>query len=151
MAIVKLHRPVASSIIAAVLGAALASAALMSPLGMRVAQAQAEPITAANGVLLPPPGYDPVAASDVNFTESAVAPTTSSPPDSPADESAAADAPEAVAEATDTVADASDATADVPENGNSMTTVLGGADVAVSSVGGSYEVDSPNKRSGRNR
>jgi len=36
---------------------------------------------------------------------------------------------------------------DAPGESGSMTTSLGGSDVAVSSVGGSYEVDSPKKRS----
>jgi len=33
-----------------------------------------------------------------------------------------------------------------PEPGGSMTTSLGGSDVAVASVGGSYEVDGPKRR-----
>jgi hypothetical protein len=36
-----------------------------------------------------------------------------------------------------------------PGDGNSMTTSLGGSDIAVSSVGGSYEVDGPARK--RNR
>lgn len=38
-----------------------------------------------------------------------------------------------------------------PEEGGSMTTSLGGSDVAVASVGGSYEVDAPKRRGHRNR
>ena|SRR5215207_4500970 len=141
---VNLDRPVPASLFAAVLGAALIGATLLSPLGMHVAQAQTEPPTAANGVLLPPPDFDPVTARNGYLIESAVAPATSSAPDSGAAESTATDAPEAVA-------DAPDAAADAPETGNSVTTSLGGADVAVSSVGGSNEVDSPKKRSDRKK
>jgi hypothetical protein len=38
------------------------------------------------------------------------------------------------------------ATTTAPESGGSMTANLGGSDVAVSSVGGSYEVDGPKRK-----
>jgi hypothetical protein len=133
----KADRPVAL-VIAAVLGAALVGATLLSP-ATNVAQAQTKPTTAANGVLLPPMDYDPVAARNeglAGLAESAVAPATPTPAVDPTDGSTVTDAPV-------------DAT-DPPEGGNSVTTSLGGSDVAVSSVGGSYEVDRPKKRSERN-
>ena len=132
------------SIIAALLGAVLAGTTLLSPAATNVAQAQTEPATAANGVLLPSPYYDPAAARIADLAESAVVTDTATTPAPPADESAATNAPEAAAEAPDAVAEA-------PENGGSVTTVLGGSDVAVSSVGGSNEVDRPSKRSGRKK
>jgi hypothetical protein len=141
---VDLNCPVPASRIAAVLAAALIGTALLSPMRVHVARAQTEPPTAANGVLLPPPDFDPVTARNGYLIESADAPVTSSAPDSGAAESTATDAPEAVADAPDVAADA-------PETGNSVTTSLGGADVAVSSVGGSNEVDSPKKRSDRKK
>ena len=78
-------------------------------------QAQNEPATAANGVLLPSPYYDPAAARIADLAESAVVTDTATTPAPPADESAATDAPEAAAEAPDAVAEA-------PETGNSVTT-----------------------------
>src|SRR5918998_3763150 len=116
-------------IIAAVVGAAIVGATLLSP-ATNVVEAQSEPSTAANGVLLPPADFDPAAARNEDLAGSAVVTATSSAPVSPAHESAPSGTPEA---------------------GNSTTTVLSGADVAVSSVGGSYEVDGPNKRSDRRR
>jgi hypothetical protein len=116
-------------IIAGLLGAALVGATLMSP-ATNVAWAQTEPSTAANGVLLPPADFDPAAVRNEDLAESAVVPATSTAPVSPAGESIPAGTPEA---------------------GNSMTTILGGSDVAVSSVGGSYEVDRPSKRSERKK
>ncbi len=47
------------------------------------------------------------------------------------------------------VADQSSPDALAPATGNSVTASLGGSDISVSSVGGSYEVDGPKKR--RNR
>lgn len=143
MGTVSADRPV-PSVVAALLGAALAGAALLSPAASNVAQAQAEPVTAANGVLLPSPYYDPAAARIADLAESAVVTDPATTPAPPADQSAATDAPEAGGEAPDAVAEA-------PETGNSVTTVLGGSDVAVSSVGGSYEVDRPSKRSGHKK
>jgi len=137
MRYVNADRPVAP-IIAAVLGAALVGATLLSP-AANVARAQTEPATAANGVLLPPHGFDPVAARSEGL-EGAVDPTAPTPEVSPADGSTDTDAPNANADAPETGTDA-------PDDGSSVTTSLAGSDVAVSSVGGSYEVDRPNKRS----
>jgi hypothetical protein len=116
-------------IIAGLLGAALVGATLVSP-ATNVAWAQTESSTAANGVLLPPTDFDPAAARNEDLDESGVVPATSTAPVSPADESIPTGTPEA---------------------GNSTTTILGGSDVAVSSVGGSYEVDRPSKRSERKK
>jgi hypothetical protein len=123
----KADRPVAL-IIATALGATLVGAILLGPATTNLARAQTEPPTAENGVLLPPLNYDPVAARNEAVIENASAPGTPTPAGSLADGSTVADA---------------------PENGNSMTTSLGGSDVMVSSVGGSNEVDRPNKRSGK--
>ena len=136
-------RPV-TSIIAAVLGVALMGATLLSPAVSNVVYAQAEPVTAANGVLLPPADFDPAGARNEGLTESAVVAATPTAPVSSADESTATDAAE-------TTTDTPEATTDAPASGSSTTTVLGGSDVAVSSVGGSYEVDRPNRRSERKR
>jgi len=143
MGTVSADRPV-PSLIAAPLGAALAGTILLSPAATIVAHAQTEPDTAANGVVLPSPYYDPAAARIADLAESAAVTNSAMAPAPPADESAATDAPEAVSEAPDAVAEA-------PETGNSVTTVLGGSDVAVSSVGGSHEVDRPSKRSGHKK
>jgi hypothetical protein len=144
--------------ITAVLGATLIGATLLSPLAVNVARAQSEPVTAANGVVLPSPYDDPAAARIEDLAESAALTTASTTPVPPTEESAATDAPEATAEtpdagtdAPDPATDAPDAVTSAPEAGNSVTTVLGGSDVAVSSVGGSYEVDRPNKRSERKK
>jgi hypothetical protein len=136
MGIVKLDRPLAL-VIAAVLGAALVGATVLSLVETQVARAQSEPATAANGVLLPPPNFDPAGARSEGITENAVVAATPTAPVSSADES--------------TATDAAEATTDAPTGGSSTTTVLGGSDVAVSSVGGSYEIDRPNKRSERKR
>jgi hypothetical protein len=130
------HTHPVGPIIAAVIGAAVVGATLLSS-ATNVAWAQTEPPTAANGVLLPPPDFDPAAARNEELAGSAVVPATSTAPVSAGAESVLSGTPEAVAGA--------------PEAGNSTTTVLGGADVAVSSVGGSYEVDGPNRRSDRGR
>ena len=122
--------------IASLLFAGLVGASALSLAAPDVAEAQREPNTAANGVVLPPLGYDPVAARSADVASSAMVPGTPAPPVDSADASAGTESPEAVAGA--------------PENGTSTTTSLGGADVAVSSVGGSYEVDRPNKRSRKN-
>jgi len=136
-------RPV-TSIFAAVLGAALVGATLVSSVGVNVARAQTEPLTAANGVVLPSPYDDPAAARIAELADSAVMAATAPVPDPPVDESTVTDAPEGAA-------DAPDAAAADPEAGSSAPIVLGGADVAVSSVGGSNEVDRPSKRSGRKK
>jgi hypothetical protein len=121
--------------IASVLFTAFAGASLLSLAATNVAEAQTEPITAANGVLLPPLDYDPVAARNEVLAGSAVVPATPASPVDTADSSVVTDSPEAVAGA--------------PETGSSTTTSIGGSDVAVSSVGGSYEVDRASKRSGK--
>jgi hypothetical protein len=133
-------RLVAVSIIAAMLLGAFVGATLLSAATTRVAQAQTEPDTAANGILLPPVDYDPVAARNENLAESVVVPATPTPPVDTADAATATES---------TVTDAPDAGTAAPDNGNSVTTSLGGSDVTVSSVGGSHEVDRPKKRSER--
>jgi hypothetical protein len=127
-------RPTAS-IFAAVVGAALVGATLLSAAAVNVAQAQNEPLVAANGVLLPSPYDDPSAARIADVAERAVVSATETAPAPPADESTPSGTPEAAVGA--------------PEAGNSTTTILGGSDVAVSSVGGSHEVDGPRRRSER--
>lgn len=127
-------RPTAS-IFAVVVGAALVGATLLSAAAVNVAQAQNEPLVAANGVLLPSPYDDPAAARIADVAESAVVSATETAPAPPADESTPSGTPEAAIGA--------------PEAGNSTTTILGGSDVAVSSVGGSHEVDGPRRRSER--
>jgi hypothetical protein len=127
-------RPTAS-IFAAVVGAALVGATLLSAAAVNVAQAQNEPLVAANGVLLPSPYDDPAAARIADVAERAVVSATETAPAPPADESTPSGTPEAAVGA--------------PEAGNSTTTILGGSDVAVSSVGGSHEVDGPRRRSER--
>ncbi len=147
MEYVKADRPGPASIIAAVLGAALIGTALLSP-ATNVAQAQTEPATAANGVLLPPLDFDPVAARNEDLAESAVVPASPTPPVDTAEASTAASAPDAVTDAPEAVSDDPETTG-APDSESAMTTSLGGEDVAVSSVGGSYEVDRPRKRSER--
>jgi hypothetical protein len=87
--------------------------------------------------MLPPLDFDPVAARNAVLTESAAVPGTPAPPADSVDASTATEAPEAAT--------------DAPVNGSSTTTSLGGSDVAVSSVGGSHEVDRPGKRSERKK
>lgn len=128
-------------VIAAVLVTALAGTSFLSPTATRVAQAQSEPATAANGIVLPPLDFDPVAARNESLVESAAMPATPTP--------AASEDGSTATEAPDTATDAPNAATDTPGSSNSVTTSLGGSDVAVSSVGGSYEVDRPGKRSGR--
>ena len=122
--------------IASLLLTALVGASVLSMAAPEVAEAQTDPNTAANGVVLPPLNFDPAAARDGDFVESVVVPATPASPVDSADASTGTDSPDAVAS--------------VPGNGSSTTTSLGGSDVAVSSVGGSYEVDRPNKRSRKN-
>jgi hypothetical protein len=124
-----------ASIFAAVVGAALVGATLLSAAAVNVAQAQNEPLVAANGVLLPSPYDDPAAARIADLAESAVVSAAETAPAPTGDESPPSGTPEAAVGA--------------PEAGNSTTTILGGSDVAVSSVGGSHEVDGPRRRSER--
>lgn len=127
-------RLVSFLVIAAFLVAALAGASVLGPAMTDIARAQSEPITTVNGVQLPPPvpglDYDPVEAREKGVVEGAVTPATPTAPVYPADASTVIDA---------------------PDNGGALTTSLGGSDIAVSSVGGSYEVDSPKKRSNRKK
>ena len=120
--------------IASLLLTALVGASVLNLVLLDVAEAQTEPNTAANGVVLPPEDYDPAANRNVDRADSAVVPATPASPVDSTDASTGTDSPDAVA--------------GVPGNGSS--TSLGGSDVAVSSVGGSYEVDRPNKRSRKN-
>ena len=133
---VKAARALIVPAITSLLLTALVGASVLSLAAPDVAEAQTEPITAANGVVLPPLGFDPAAARNGDFVESLVVPATPASPVDSADASTGTDSPDAVA--------------GVPGNGSSTTTSLGGPDVAVSSVGGSYEVDRPNKRSRKN-
>jgi hypothetical protein len=130
-------RSLAVPVIVALFGGALVGGTLLSPAAADVARAQTELPTAANGVLLPPLDYDPVAARNEDLAPSAVAPATPTPVADPADASAGTAAPETIT--------------DAPVSGSSVTTSLGGSDVIVSSVGGSHEVDGPGNRSRRNR
>ena len=127
---INVGRALVARSIASLLFAGLASASVLGLAAPDVVEAQTEPNTAANGVVLPLVGYDPVAARNAALADSKVLATPTAPVDS-TDASVGNDSPEAGA----------------PESGTSTTTSLGGSDVAVSSVGGSYEVDRPNKRS----
>jgi hypothetical protein len=91
------------------------------------AGAQAQPTTVAGSLVqLPPPvpslDYTPPQPGQATITEAAT--TTGTP----------------VASDPGTIA--------APASGDSVTASLGGSDIAVSSVGGSYERDVPNKRRG---
>ena len=106
-----------------------------SPVLTNVAWAQSEPITTVNGIQIPPPvpglDYEPVDIGANGPAQDLVMPGTPVPPMSSPDGSTVVDA---------------------PESSGALTTSLGGSDIAVSSVGGSYEVDSPKKRrSNRNK
>lgn len=126
--------PISLLVIAAFLMSALAGASVLGLAVTDIARAQSEPVTTVNGIQLPPPvpglDYDPVEAREKGIVEGAVTPATPAAPVYPAD--------------TSTVIDA-------PDNGGALTTSLGGSDIAVSSVGGSYEVDGPKKRSNRKK
>lgn len=121
--------------VAGLLIVALVGVVAINPALTRVARAQTEPITTVNGIQLPPsvPGldYDPVDIGSHGPADDFAIPGTPVPAVSSADASTVVDA---------------------PGNSGSLTTSLGGSDIAVSSVGGSYEVDSPKKRrSNRNK
>ena len=119
--------------IASLLFAALVGAGVLRAAEPDVAEAQTEPNAAANGVVLPPLNYDPVAVRNADHVSGVVVPATPTSPVDSADATTGTGSPGAIASA--------------PETGTSTTTSLGGSDVAVSSVGGSYEVDGPDKRS----
>src|SRR5215218_6992671 len=108
MAHVKPDRPLAL-VYAAVLRAALVGATLLSPAASNVARAQTEPVTAANGVLLPPVDFDPAAARSKGLIDSSVVAATPTAPVSSADESTATDAAEATTETPDATTDAPEA------------------------------------------
>ena len=112
-----------------VLVVALLGTITLNPVATKVAQAQSEPITTVNGIEIPPPIPElddiPAAVGKEGPANDALVSGTPAPPVFPADASTVVDA---------------------PDNGGSLTTSLGGSDIAVSSVGGSYEVDGPKKR-----
>ena len=101
----------------------------VEPLLSRVAEAQAEPTGSASGVQTPPqvPSKDYIDGSTSAAAESEMVPGT------PAAPLLASDAEEIP---------------DVPGGGVTSAS-LGGSDVAVASVGGSYQVDSPHKKKKR--
>ena len=114
--------------------AALAGSGVLSPSATFIADAQSEPITTVNGIQLPPrvPGldYTTVDTGDADLIEGLVIPGTPTAPILAGDTTTGLDAPDA---------------------SGALTTSLGGSDVTVSSVGGSYEVDAPKKRSHRKK
>ena len=118
--------------VAVFLVAALSAADVLSPMATGVARAQTEPITTVNGIQLPPPvpglDYTPVDIETADPAEGLVVPAT----------------PTAPVLTSDTFA-----VPDTADPAGTSTTSLGGSDVTVSSVGGSYEVDAPKKRSRR--
>jgi hypothetical protein len=126
--------PVAVLVVVIFLVAALTGAGVLNPAATFVADAQSEPVTTVNGIVLPPqvPGldYTSLDEADAGAIDGLLVPATPTVPltsdDAPADPAA-------------------------PESDGASTTSLGGQDVTVSSVGGSYEVDSPKKRSNRRK
>ena len=112
----------------------LAAADVLSPMATGVALAQTEPITTVNGIQLPPPvpgvDYTPVEIETAGPDEGLVVPATPTAPLLTSDSSAV----------SGTAGPA-----------GTLTTSLRGSDVAMSSVGGSYEVDAPKKRSRRKK
>lgn len=103
-----------------------------NPVGFSGVSAQAQPTVASPIIQLPPPvpglGYTTDDSGGVPSADSNLIPGTPVVPINPAD-------------ATAVIA--------APDNGGSLTATLGGSDIAVSSVGGSYEVDSPRRRGHR--
>lgn len=97
-----------------------------------VVSAQRQPTATINAIQIPPPvpgiDYPSIGSADVPVTAPVVAATPSAPADP--------------ALATGEIA--------APESGGSLTATLGGSDVAVSSVGGSYERDGAKRRGNRN-
>jgi len=114
--------------------AALAGAGVLSPTAPFAADAQSEPVTTVNGIQLPPrvPGLDYTIGDvgDPGPIEDLEVPGTPGAPVLPGDTSPGLD---------------------VPVTDGAVGTNLGGSDVTVSSVGGSYEVDAPKKRSHRKK
>ncbi|MBW3631498.1 MAG: hypothetical protein KY456_00580 [Chloroflexi bacterium] len=114
--------------------AALAGSGVLNPTTTLIADAQSEPVTTVTGIQLPPqvPGldYTTVDTGDADLIEGLVIPDTPIAPILPGDTTTGLD---------------------VPDTSGALTTSLGGSDVTVSSVGGSYEVDAPKKRSHRKK
>ena len=114
--------------------AAFAGSGVFNPSATFVADAQSEPVTTVNGIQLPPrvPGldYTIIDTGEPGPVEGLVIPATPTVPVLPGDTSPSPD---------------------TPDTGGALTTNLGGSDVAVSSVGGSYEVDGPMKRTHRRK
>jgi hypothetical protein len=113
---------------------ALAAVDALGPGAISVARAQTELVTTVNGIQLPPPvpglDYTTAEIEEVDPTEDLVVPATPTAPLLPGE---------------------SPAVLNAPEDGGALTTSLGGSDVTVSSVGGSYEVDGAKKRSRKKR
>jgi hypothetical protein len=126
--------PVTVLVVVVFLVAALAGSGVLNPSATFVADAQSEPVTTVNGIQLPPrvPGldYTIVDTGDPGLVEGLVIPATPTAPVLPGNTSPSHD---------------------IPDTDGALTTSLGGSDVAVSSVGGSYEVDGPKKRSHRKK
>ena len=126
--------PVAGLVVVVFLVAALAGAGVLNPASTLIVDAQSEPVTTVNGIHLPPPvpglDYTTIDTEDADLVEGLVIPGTPTVPILPGDTPTSPDA---------------------PDTGGALTTSLGGSDVAVSSVGGSYEVDAPKKRSQRKK
>ena len=124
----------AGLVIVVFLVAALAGSGVLNPAATLIADAQSEPVTTVNGIQLPPrvPGldYTTIDTEDAGLVEGLVIPGTPTVPVLPGDTSTSPDA---------------------PDTGGTVTTSLGGSNVTVSSVGGSYEVDGPKKRSQRKK
>jgi len=117
----------ATIVIALVMSAAvLIAISAVEPLLSLVAEAQDEPAGSASGVQTPPqaPGKDSIDGSSNAAVESDMAPGTPAAP---------------------LLASDVEMLPDVPGVGVTSAS-LGGSDVAVASVGGSYQVDSPHKK-----
>ena len=123
---------VAVLVVVVFLVAALAGSGVLNPATTFIADAQTEPVMTVNGIQLPPPvpglDYTPSETGDSDLIEGLVIPGT---PTAPGASSSGLDV--------------------LPDTSGAVTTSLGGSDVAVSSIGGSYEVDAPKKRSHRRK
>ena len=115
--------------------AALAGSGVLNPAATFIADAQSEPVTTVNGIQLPPPvpgsDYTTVETGEIGPEEGRLIAGTPTAPVLPGDSSSGIEV--------------------LPDTSGAVTTSLVGSDVAVSSVGGSYEVDSPKKRSHRRK
>jgi hypothetical protein len=112
--------------------AALAGSGVLNPAATFIADAQSEPVTTVNGIQLPPPvpGSD-YTTGEIGPEEGRLIAGTPTAPVLPGDSSSGIEV--------------------LPDTSGAVTTSLVGSDVAVSSVGGSYEVDSPKRRSHRKK